>query len=55
MIRAVAATVLSVLAGVGAYGQSDGPRAEFEVASIKPSPPPDVSAAECCIVDLLIQ
>ncbi len=40
MIRAAAAGIL-VLACVGAYAQSDAPHAEFEVASIKPSPPPD--------------
>src|SRR5579862_6849047 len=41
MVRVVAAVVLTVLAGVGAYGQSDGAPVGFEVASIKPSPPPD--------------
>src|SRR5581483_1580750 len=40
MFRVVAAIILSVLGEVGAYGQ-DAPHVEFEVASIKPSPPPD--------------
>jgi uncharacterized protein (TIGR03435 family) len=41
MTRTLAATVLSILPCLGVYAQSVETHAEFEVASVKPSPPPD--------------